>query len=121
MNINTNNYVDRAEEVINSINPRSRISTSQIRNILNISQNIFEDAKRKTGDLTKEEIANIQILRTRLVYDSGREPKVKTFVERAKLLENIKSIDNNRENLLLFCRYLEALVAYHRFHGGRDI
>lgn len=121
MNISTENYVDKAEEVIKSLgHPGRRISTSQIRNILKISQQIYENAKRQTGDLTKEEIAEVQILRTRLVYDSGREQKVKIFVEKARLLENIKSIGNSRQNLLLFCRYLESLVAYHRFYGGRD-
>lgn len=119
MPINKTNYVDSAEKVILSLKDRGQITSSQIRNILSITQRIFVNANRRKGDLGEDEKTELQILRTRLVYDSGRDNKVKNFVKRSELLDNIKEIGNSREKLLLFCRYLEALVAYHKFYGGK--
>ena len=45
---------------------------------------------------------------------------VKKFVIKAELLEQLSNIRADKERLLLFCRYMEALVAYHRYHGGND-
>ena len=34
--------------------------------------------------------------------------------------EYIKGIQMNREKFIRFAHYMEALVAYHRYYGGRD-
>lgn len=59
-------------------------------------------------------------LRVRMVYDAGRERDVKDFVEQAKLLEYLKGVGDSREAMIQFAHYVEALVAYHRYLGGRD-
>jgi CRISPR-associated protein Csm2 len=35
-------------------------------------------------------------------------------------LEIIKEINGSRKNYILFNHYLEALVAFRKFHGGND-
>ena len=55
-----------------------------------------------------------------MAYEAGRDLTVKDFVEEAGLLEQLKDVQSDRKKLLLFCRYMEALVAYHRYYGGRD-
>ena len=55
-----------------------------------------------------------------MVYDAGRERDVKDFVEQAKLLEYLKGVGDSREEMIRFAHYMEALVAYHRYLGGRD-
>ena len=63
----------------------------------------------------------IEYLKVRLVYECGREPYViKPFVEKAGLLSLIDNIRDSRKKFIDFARYMEALVAYHRFHGGED-
>jgi len=37
----------------------------------------------------------------------------------AKLMQYIDEI-KSRQDLILYCNYMEALVAYHRFYGGHD-
>ena len=49
----------------------------------------------------------------------GRETAVKDLVEKAQILEALKEI-KDRETLQRFCRYMEALVAYFKFYGGKD-
>ena len=44
----------------------------------------------------------------------------KTYVEQAKLLEYLKGVGDSREEMIRFAHYMEALVAYHRYLGGRD-
>ncbi|MBQ3400147.1 MAG: type III-A CRISPR-associated protein Csm2 [Lachnospiraceae bacterium] len=36
------------------------------------------------------------------------------------MIGHIDKIGESRENALLFCRYMESLIAYHKFYGGRD-
>ena len=45
---------------------------------------------------------------------------MKDFVEQAKLLEYLKGVGDSREAMIQFAHYVEALVAYHRYLGGRD-
>lgn len=124
MEITNTNYVDRAEEVILKLKEsgggRIRLTTSQIRNILTITSTIYDNAKRKKGPLDEEELMSVQLLRTKFVYESGRDRNVEQFIQMADLINLIKSIGDSREKLILFCKYMEALVAYHRFEGGKD-
>lgn len=124
MELTNINYVDRAEEVILKLKEegkgRIRLTTSQIRNILTITSTIYDNAKRKKGPLDEEELMSVQLLRTKFVYESGRDKNVEQFIQMADLIDLIKSVGDSREKLILFCKYMEALVAYHRFEGGRD-
>ena len=44
---------------------------------------------------------------------------IKDLVEKGQILEALKEI-KDRETLQRFCRYMEALVAYFKFYGGKD-
>ena len=124
MELTNINYVDRAEDVILKLKEegrgRIRLTTSQIRNILTITSTIYDNAKRKKGPLDEEELMSVQLLRTKFVYESGRDKNVEQFIQMADLINLIKSVGDSREKLILFCKYMEALVAYHRFEGGKD-
>ncbi|NDO45315.1 type III-A CRISPR-associated protein Csm2 [Clostridium sp. MD294] len=124
MTINTENYVDEAEKVIKSmIDDRGKLqlTTSKIRNILSMVNDIYNDALHYKEDKIDSELkGRVQYLRMRIAYEAGREKTVKDFVEKADFIKNIKSIGDSKQNLILFCRYIEALVAYHKYYGGRD-
>ena len=116
------NYVDKAEKVIKSLNRNKRdpklfvLTTSKIRNLLNLTSTLFDESKvREYKDLADK----IAYLRVQFVYQSGRETSVKDLVKKAEILDILKEINNN-ESLQRFCRYMEALVAYFRFYGGKD-
>lgn len=119
-------YVDAADAVMQRLaKPKNKklkfdLTTSKLRNILTLVSDIYNyEVRSHEHTISKESIAKLQKLRIRVLYDAGREPIVKEFVETSKLLEYIKGIDKNRENMLRFCHYMEALVAYHRFYGGK--
>ena len=69
-------------------------------------------------------VSRVQYLKMRIAYEAGRDDNgrvhpVKDFVMAAKLMQYIDEI-KSRQDLILYCNYMEALVAYHRFYGGHD-
>ena len=125
MKINALNYVDVAERVILALkeenNDRLALTTSKIRGLLSMTASIYTDVQRNRSETLSEELqSRVQYLRMRVAYEAGRDPVVKKFVIKAELLEQLSNIRADKERLLLFCHYMEALVAYHRYHGGND-
>ena len=119
------NYVDKAEKVIKSLNHTKDhrnnkikffLTTTKIRNLLNLTSNLFDESKIREY---KELADKIAYLRVQFVYQSGRETAVKDLVKKAEILDILKEI-NNKESFQRFCRYMEALVAYFKFYGGKD-
>lgn len=118
-------YVDKAEEVIKVLADANRgkpkLSTSKIRNILSLVSDIYNDVMLEANSVLDEKyVSRIQYIKMRIAYEAGREPDVKNFVNEAGLIYNINKIGNDKQKLILFCHYVEALVAYHRFYGGAD-
>lgn len=128
MNITEMNYVDEAEKVIKSLQTRNKkgdlvifLTTSKIRNLLSMAADIYNVVLIQSQDkLDNETKARIDYLRVRFLYESGRDRDVKNFVEKAKIVENLKSFGGTKKEYILFYRYMEALVAYHKYLGGKD-
>ena len=132
--INKVNYVDNAEEAIKSLietdrngNKVIKLTTSKIRNILMMVTDLYNEAIRcKEEQLSSDIVSRVKYMKMRLVYEIGRDiadkgkAGVEEFAKKAKLLEIIDSIGYSREDLILFCKYMEALVAYHKYYGGKD-
>lgn len=115
-------YVDQAERVMRQlVDSRVQLTTSKLRNILSRISDIYNAEVDRTDDkLLPESESSLQMVRIRIAYECGRENAVKQFVEEAKLLRYIKTVKNSRVKFIHFARYMEALVAYHRFFGGKD-
>jgi len=120
-------YTDRAERVIVELieelgDNYKNFTTSKLRNILAMVSDIYNDILTEQEEILNDEIrGKIAYLKVRLIYECGREPYViKPFVEKARLLDIISGIGSSRQRFIDFEHYMEALVAYHRFHGGKD-
>lgn len=113
------NYVDLAETLM-SANSRS-ITTSKLRNWFSIANDIYNVESRSSEiGLKPESCTKLLNLRVRIVYDAGKDSKIKDFVTSANLLSYIKGIGSSREQMIRFAHYMEALVAYHKYFGGRE-
>ena len=119
------NYVDKAEAAIKSLKRNNRdrrnpdaflLTTSKIRHLLSLTSALFDESNVKGYPDLQVKIA---YLRVQFVYQSGREFAVKDLVQQAQILEALKEV-SNKETLQRFCRYMEALVAYFKFYGGKD-
>ncbi|MBU5470192.1 type III-A CRISPR-associated protein Csm2 [Falcatimonas sp. MSJ-15] len=126
--INSENYVDVAEKVIKSMkttdkwgNEKIALSTSKIRNILSMISGLYNDVVMLgTDKLSAEYVSRIKYIKMRFAYEAGREKTVKEFIDKANIFKIMDSIKDSTDNLILFCNYMEALVAYHKFYGGSD-
>lgn len=126
ISLNQKNYVKEAEDVISNLkrnNYKIYLTTSQLRNVLAKVSSIYIDVNQnRNAVLTDKNQADIQYLKLQIVYASGRDEKgnVRDFVEKSKILKYIDEIGDSKEAFLLFARYMEALVAYHKFQGGQE-
>lgn len=126
--INNSNYVETAEKVIKSMiekdkwgNEKIALSTSKIRNILSMISGLYNDVVMLREDkLSAEFVSRIKYIKMRFAYEAGREKTVKDFIDKAQIFKIIDSINDSTDDLILFCNYMEALVAYHKFYGGSD-
>lgn len=120
--ITEENYVRKAESVITALIGRKELlTTSKIRKLLAILSEIYTDARHDGKKELSDEIkSRIQYFKMRFVYEAGREKTVKAFWEAAQIEKQIDKIGNSKKELILFCHYMEALVAYRKFLGGKD-
>ena len=129
--------VAEAEQVMRELsckdemgNTTIALKTSQIRKFLTavtlLSNRIaLEQAKNGQGTELSDKLANeVKYLKIKIAYQAGRdntrEKAVKNFFQKAGLSERIDRIGMDVEKFRQFARYVEALVAYHKFYGGSD-
>ena len=119
-------YVKQAESVIRDEIKKNKfnkpgLSTSQIRNILTMTNELYNTVRfEKEEKLTDELRSHIQYTKMKIAYNAGREDIVKDFVEKSCLMQYLDEVGDSRDKLITFCHYAEALVAYHKFYGGDD-
>lgn len=96
------------------------LTVSQIRNLLAMSADILNEVlEYPEENLSEELLDRVSYLTVRFYYEAGRDEKVKSFIETAKLLPFLKSI-KTRKIYIQYYQYMEALVAFHKYHGGKD-
>ena len=129
MRLTEDNYVDIAEKAIKKLSgeknkngkPIPLVTTSKIRNLLAMTADIYNEvANSKEETLSSELIGRINYMKIRFIYEAGREPKVRRIVEEADILSHLDEINGSRKQYILFSHYMEALVAYRKFYGGKD-
>lgn len=129
MKLTKDNYVKLAEKAILDLkgkkDKRGRdikiVTTSKIRNLLAMAADIYNEVINSQSEVLSEEIkGQINYMKIRFVYESGREATVKNLVEQADILAHIDEIGDSREQYILFNRYMEALVAYRKFYVEHD-
>lgn len=130
--INETNYVDKAEKAILSLRDKAEqqrrgrgepkiVTTSKIRNLLAMTADIYNQVMICQNDKLSDDLkGRIEYLRVRFMYECGREPLVKNFVEEADVLPILKEINGSKKNYILFSRYMEALIAFHKYYDGKD-
>ncbi len=130
--LNEATYVNQAEEVFKELLKPTKdkfgkekrpqlVTTSKLRNILAMAADIYDSVLQNPSNvLNPDTVSRIEYLRVRMIYESGREATVKDFVVKTRLLDYVKMIGNDKKRYILFYRYLEALVAFHKFNGGKE-
>ena len=127
MKLTDENYVQMAEKAMKELcamrdkKEIKPVTTSKIRNLLAMTAAIYNDVVMSQSEkLSSEIVGRINYMKIRFIYEAGREPRVGDLVKKACLLDHISEIGNSRSQYILFSRYMEALVAYRKFYGGKD-
>lgn len=103
---------------------RLQLKTNQIRKFLSAVNtitnkvNAYKAAHIQATDMPDELAGEIQFLKVKAAYQAGRDRTVKKFMEECKMEEWINGIGTSIKKYEEFSRYMEALVAYHKYHGG---
>jgi len=95
---------------LGKIYAQAKLSTSQIRTVLN-----------EINSMQKFDKNRLQLLRPKLAYVAGRHQKTTPIIKNdfQPLLDRAIQMVNE-ENFQNFKHFIEAIVAYHRFHGGKE-
>lgn len=128
--------VTKAEETIGRLryNPKCRktdevfdVKYAQVRKILSSVVAIknklgVEQRKSKSFDKLPENIAmEVRFLKTTFLYQAGRDKDnkypVKNFIEDSQLVEMVECIGTDVNKFELFCKYVEALVAFYKYRA----
>lgn len=96
------------------------VKTNQIRNIYGAVQHIRVRASRPQPD-TSDINRRLIFLKPKLAYASGRQGALKPLrnflVQAIDSVVESKTPEKTRENFFFL---MESIVAYHKFHGGKD-
>ncbi len=121
----TSDKVDLAQEVMK--NSFRLVTTSQIRRFLTAVNTVsgkveqYQNETGKSEKLSPDLVAQVKFLKVKLAYQVGRgSGRIKDFVEETDLMAAIGSIGSDAKKYEEFARYVEALVAFHKFYGGKD-
>lgn len=107
----------------------SKIKTNQIRNVysnINILRTNFRYSKTiKDQEELKKVYSNINrdliLLKPKLAYAKGRQTNVQPFQEFLfQLIDRTVNSTDPKLALENFFVMVESIVAYHKYHGGRD-
>lgn len=117
-----------AEQVILNLKDQNHgkiyLKTNQIRkfltavNAITNKVNVYKAKHLDATELPDELAGEIQFLKVKAAYQAGRERSVKDFMVQSKMKHRIEEIGTNISKYEEFAHYVEALVAYHKFHGG---
>jgi CRISPR-associated protein Csm2 len=110
--VSASRIVEIAEEVGKHLKGID-VKINQIRRFLDETRQIETEAK--TGNFPADRII---LLRPKLAYSAGRQPKVKDLMN--VLDPAIKSAAESKDNFQKFLRLIEGIVAYHRYYGGTN-
>ncbi|MEW6064674.1 hypothetical protein P378_05020 [Desulforamulus profundi] len=101
-------YAEKAGEYLCQIN----LKTNQIRKFLDAVKKIESECSK--GNFDRD---SVKLLKPKLAYAAGRQKEVKPLMQ---LLDPAINKVNSIDDFKKFARFVESIVAYHKFYGGRD-
>lgn len=125
--------VDRAEKAIQNLKrnkyDKIGLNPTKIRKFLTAVtsvKNKVEIVAAGQGSAFKElpdDLAlEVKLLKMNILYQAGRDSDIyiEDFIQRSGIVTFIESIGNDYKKFQQFCRYVEALIAFHKYYSSQD-
>ncbi|MGQ9671414.1 MAG: type III-A CRISPR-associated protein Csm2 [Desulfosoma sp.] len=113
--------MDRLVDIADAVGKTvaNRVKMNQIRRFLDGARKVEAELKgREDFEKIKGQIV---LLRPKLAYAAGRHSDVEHLADLAEILDAaVRSAAQTKDNFMKFLRFMESIIAYHRFHGGKD-
>lgn len=114
-------YVKEAEDIILKEEWFSKITTSKIRRLFSLLIDSYNLESIHTDNTLKPEtVRQLHLAQIRMLYEAGRDKNVKAFLESTRLVHYLKAIKDDHDAFINYFHYMEALVAYHKYFGGKE-
>lgn len=114
--------VEDAEENAKKFAQVDKIKTNQIRNFFAaISKMRVNFSIAEKGNKYQSIENDLILLKPKLAYAAGRQKAVRKFQEYVtKAIDAVINSNKKEEAVENFFALIESIVAYHKYHGGRD-
>lgn len=102
------------------------LTTSQIRkfltavNSLKNKIDVYKINHLNEDVLSDDLVMEVKFLRVNILYQAKKNDNVKEFIAKARIEKHINEIGDSIAKFNEFYKYVEALVAFHKYYGGRD-
>ena len=102
------------------------LTTSQIRkfltavNSLKNKIDVYKINHLNEDVLSDDLVMEVKFLRVNILYQAKKNDNVKEFIAKARIEKRINEIGDSIAKFNEFYKYVEALVAFHKYYGGRD-
>ena len=120
--VDAGTLVSSAENLVKKIKNENKVlGTHQVRNVYSqIDQIKMELKGNNDDDNINHQITRLLFLKPKLAYAEARKSAVKPLRQAIEeLIDQLDELDNperRRKGLTNFLHYMEAVVAYHKFH-----
>ncbi|MBO8159671.1 type III-A CRISPR-associated protein Csm2 [Thermosyntropha sp.] len=131
----TPDLIEEAKRIVENMKNKKgeiKLTTSQIRKFLAAVTRLENKYELyKMGEITKNGkkpdllpphlVQEVQFLKVKLAYQAGRQGKnSKADIFLKDITPHIEKIGDKAAEFEKFCRLVEAIVAYHKYEGGKD-
>jgi CRISPR-associated protein Csm2 len=125
MSADFGDYADKRIQELDKDNYGNfKLTTNQIRNILAMISDLQIKESIGQGNLNDETIQGLRYIRVKIAYAIGRDDGdklgMRNFNDKSHIYEFLNCIGTDRTKFKLYRNYVEALVAYHKYHGGKN-
>ena len=94
------------------------MSKSQIRNVFGEMKRIQLKWDESQEIIANECVSSFMLLKPKVAYAEGRNKTLGLSLFKKIFDEGWKYVNENKKNYDNFCALLEAILAYHKSHGG---
>lgn len=114
--------INSAEDFVKKNSLNKNITTSQIRKFLSAVNKINNKIiyQNDSDDLSKDIIDEIAYMRIQFAYIRGKAGNNEGLKKLHEELDNEMKNIKKKSEFINFARYVEAIVAYHKFFGGKE-